>query len=154
MIGRFLLEQSQTKKGESSILIILIFAGIVTFIMLPLLAITFEKGLVRLATQEITDAIDVSAYSIFQEISFEALSEMTIKSTDKIVESMNDNLTVNHPQIESLIITEVNIVDADKSLMTIEFDMIMNPTLYRSMYQLDHVYKLNHSVLLPIDGER
>ncbi len=154
MIGRFLLEQSRTNKGESSILIILIFAGIVTFIMLPLLAITFEKGLIRLATQEITDAIDVSAYSIYQEISLEALSEMTIKSTDKIVESMNDNLTISHPQIESLVITEVNIVDTDKPLMTIEFDMIMNPTLYRSMYQLDHVHKLKHSVLLPIDGER
>ncbi len=153
MNDHFLLEKLQTRKGESNILIILLFAGIMVFVVMPVLAITFEKGLIRLATQEITDMIDLKAFGIYQEIDLEAFSDMTLEHKARILESMNENLNITHPQIELIVITGLFIEGKSKPVMTLEFDMIMKPTLYRSVYQLDLVYRLSHSVLLPIDGD-
>lgn len=145
-----MLEKLRTKKGESSLLIILVFTSFVLLILLPVFAILFDRGLVKLAVQDITDQIDMSTFIVFNEINIEALSHGDIVFKNNILEKMNGELDFHHPQIHEV---DINHIEYKDDLLILTVEIGLNPTLYRSVYQLDRKYTYQYSVMLPIDGE-
>ncbi|MBI9013370.1 MAG: hypothetical protein JEZ08_14145 [Clostridiales bacterium] len=148
-----ILEKLKTRSGESSLMIILIFAAILIFVMLPITALIFERGLVKLAVQEITDQIDMTTFQIYQNIEMSSFSQLKLDTKSEIVEKMNKQLLIEHPQVEEIEIVDVTMIHSEFSMMSLEIEITMNPTLYRSFYNLNKSYSMMYSVLLPIDGE-
>lgn len=145
-----MLEKLRTKQGESSLLIVLVFAAIVIFILLPFFALILDKGLMKLATQEITDQIDLSTYRVFHALDLEALSSNDIQLKEEVVDLMNEVLIFNHPQIDNVLIKEVKY---QNDRMTLLLELKMVPTLYRTMYDLTTEYTFKYTMMLPIDGD-
>ncbi len=148
-----ILEKLRTRSGESSLMIILIFAAILIFVVLPITALIFERGLVKLAVQEITDQIDMTTFQIYQNIEMSSFSQLKLKTKSEIVEKMNKQLLIEHPQVEEIEIVDVTMIQSQYKMMSLEIEITMNPTLYRSFYNLNKSYNMMYSVLLPIDGE-
>lgn len=145
-----MLEKLRTDRGESSLLIILVFTSFLLLILLPTFSLLFDRGLVKLAIQDITDQIDMSTFIVYNEIDLNALSRGDVELEDAILIQMNDALSFNHPQIHQVKIDEIS-YDGERLILTVE--MILNPTLYRSFYHLDKKYSYQYTVVLPIDGE-
>lgn len=148
-----ILEKLRTRSGESSLMIIFIFTAILIFVVLPITALIFERGLVKLAVQEITDQIDMTTFQVYQNIEMPSFSQLKLKTKSEIVEKMNQQLLIEHPQVEEVEIVDVTIIQSQYKMMSLEIEITMNPTLYRSFYNLNKSYKMMYSVLLPIDGE-
>lgn len=148
-----ILEKLRTRSGESSLMIILIFAALLIFVVLPITALIFERGLVKLAVQEITDQIDMTTFQIYQNIEMSSFSQLKLKTKSEIVEKMNKQLLIEHPQVEEIEIVNVTMIQSQYKMLSLEIEITMNPTLYRSFYNLNKSYNMMYSVLLPIDGE-
>lgn len=148
-----ILEKLRTRSGESGLMIILIFAALLIFVVLPITALIFERGLVKLAVQEITDQIDMTTFQIYQNIEMSSFSQLKLKTKSEIVEKMNKQLLIEHPQVEEIEIVNVTMIQSQYKMLSLEIEITMNPTLYRSFYNLNKSYNMMYSVLLPIDGE-
>ena len=148
-----LLEKLKTNTGESSMMLILLFAASLIFIVLPVTALIFERGLVKLAVQEITDQVDMTTFQVYQNLELSSFSHLLLNTKSEILEKMNEQLLIQHPQVESIEIVDVTVIQSQSKMMTLEIRIIMNPTLYRSFYNLNQSYNMMYSVLLPIDGE-
>jgi len=148
-----LLEKLKTNTGESSMMLILLFAASLIFVVLPVTALIFERGLVKLAVQEITDQVDMTTFQVYQNLELSSFSHLQLNTKSEILEKMNEQLLIQHPQVESIEIVDVTVIQSQFKMMTLEIKIIMNPTLYRSFYNLNQSYNMMYSVLLPIDGE-
>jgi len=148
-----LLEKLKTNTGESSMMLILLFAASLIFVVLPVTALIFERGLVKLAVQEITDQVDMTTFQVYQNLELSSFSHLQLNTKSEILEKMNEQLLIQHPQVESIEIVDVTVIQSQSKMMTLEIRIIMNPTLYRSFYNLNQSYNMMYSVLLPIDGE-
>jgi len=148
-----ILEKLRTNTGESSMMIILLFAASLIFVVLPVTALIFERGLVKLAVQEITDQVDMTTFQVYQNLELSSFSQLQLNANSEILEKMNKQLLIQHPQVESIEIVDVTVMQSKFKRMTLEIRIIMNPTLYRSFYNLNQSYEMMYSVLLPIDGE-
>jgi len=149
MRERSLLGTLATKKGESSLLIIILMAGLIVLILLPMFAIIFDKGLARLAAQDITDQIDLNTYLVYQTIDFKALSHQSLNEKGQLKHLINGNLDFSHPQVKQAKVSDV-VINNTSLLLTINIQLI--PTLYRHVYDLDKVYTYYYHVTLPLDG--
>lgn len=148
-----ILEKLRTNTGESSMILILLFAASLIFVVLPVTALIFERGLVKLAIQEITDQVDMTTFQVYQNLELSSFSQLQLNTKSEILEKMNKQLLIQHPQVESIEIVDVTVIQSQFKMMTLEIKIIMNPTLYRSFYNLNQSYNMMYSVLLPIDGE-
>jgi len=148
-----LLEKLKTNTGESSMMLILLFAASLIFVVLPVTALIFERGLVKLAVQEITDQVDMTTFQVYQNLELSSFSHLQLNTKSEILEKMNEQLLIQHPQVESIEIVDVTVIQSQFKMMTLKIRIIMNPTLYRSFYNLNQSYNMMYSVLLPIDGE-
>jgi len=148
-----ILEKLRTNTGESSMVLILLFAASLIFVVLPVTALIFERGLVKLAVQEITDQVDMTTFQVYQNLELSSFSQLQLNTKSEILEKMNKQLFIQHPQVESIEIVDVTVMQSKFKRMTLEIRIIMNPTLYRSFYNLNQSYDMMYSVLLPIDGE-
>jgi len=148
-----ILEKLRTNTGESSMVLILLFAASLIFVVLPVTALIFERGLVKLAVQEITDQVDMTTFQVYQNLELSSFSQLQLNTKSEILEKMNKQLFIQHPQVESIEIVDVTVMQSKFKRMTLEIRIIMNPTLYISFYNLNQSYDMMYSVLLPIDGE-
>lgn len=149
-----LLGKLKIKSGESSLLIVFLLTGILIFIFLPIVSSIFERSMVRLAVQEITDQIDLSTYQIYQHIDLNSLSRLDLEVDSEMLNSINNTLHLNHPQIASLLLLNISLIKGDITQMSFEIELVMNPTLYRTFYNLNKRHVYNYKVQLPIDGEK
>lgn len=149
MKGHISLDKLKTKKGESSLLVIILMSGLIVLIVLPLVAIIFDKGLVRLAAQDITDQIDINTYLIYQTIDFKALSHQSLKEDGQLLNLFNEALNIRHPQVKEIEVTNV-LIENEGMYLSISIQLI--PTLYRYVYDLSNTYNFEYYVGLPLDG--
>lgn len=144
-----LLGVLSTKKGQSSLLVIITFAGVIVLVLLPLFALVFDKGLVKLAAQEVTDQVDIQTYLIYQSVDFNALSHGSLKESGNLLELINDSLVINHPQVTSVNVSDIRL---DQNRLVLSIEILLTPTLYRYVYDLNKVYTCQYAVALPLDG--
>lgn len=149
-----LLGRLKTKLGESSILIVLLVSGLITLVFLPIFSMVFEKSLVKLAMQDISDQLDINTYLIYQHVDLNAFSRQELKITSDLLDSLNDKIKLHHPQVEKISIIGVSLSDHDIQRMRLEVELIMKPTLYRSLYSFNRIHHSRYSVQLPIDGDK
>jgi len=149
-----LLEKLKTKSGESSLLIIFLLTGILIFVFLPIVSLIFERSMVRLAVQEITDQIDMSAYQIYQYIDVDSFSRLDLEVEPEMLDSINGTILLNHPQVASITLLNISLIKGEITQMSFEIELVMNPTLYRSFYNLNKCHVYDYKVQLPIDGEK
>lgn len=154
MKDRIMLEKLQTRRGSASILVIMLFAGIVTFIMMPILAIVFDRAILRLAIQDITDQLDLSTYQIYQSLELEKLSQGDLSAKTSIVKDMNEQLSFEHPQINRIHIKDVLIGKNKHYVLTLILELNLQPTLYRHVFNLKSSYEMTYLMEVPIDGEK
>lgn len=148
MSGNWFTEESTTKAGEASILIILLVSAIIVFIFLPITAVIIENKMVRIAIQEITDTIEISVFELYQTIDLDTFSQGEVVIKQDLKSAIEEKLTINHPQIEQLDIMAISHV---KGVVTFTFRIRMLPTLYRQVLHLKEDYTFGYSILIPLD---
>ncbi len=145
-----LLEELKTRNGESSILIILLASAIIIFILLPIFSLMFDKAIVKLAVQRITDEIDLQMYRVYQYMDLEALSKKNLVLKGNMVYAVNQALILDHPQIKEIAIDTIQIKER---CLIMKFKLTLNPTLYREVYALDNSYAFEYIMKMPLNGE-
>ena len=150
MKEHILLEELKTKRGESSILIILLAAAIIIFLILPLVALMFDKALVKIAIQTITDEIDLQTYQVYQYLDLEEFSRKDLALKGDMVLAVNQSLQLEHPQIKFI---DVQSIHLNNQELIMNFELKLNPTLYREIYALENTYTFDYIMKMPINGE-
>ncbi|MCH4887358.1 hypothetical protein EZV73_07235 [Acidaminobacter sp. JC074] len=131
-------------------MIILLAAAIIIFLILPLVALMFDKALVKLAIQTITDEIDLQMYQVYQYLDIEELSTKDLILKGDMVSALNQALVLEHPQVKFI---DVQSIQLENRLLVMKFELKLNPTLYREIYALDKTYKFDYFMKMPINGE-
>lgn len=139
----------KTKQGESSILIILLGSAVILLVIMPVTALIFDKALVKIAIQELTDEIDIQMYQVYQCLDIEQLSTCQLSVNGDMVSKVNKTLTLNHPQVKEIVVNDVRL---EKDMLVMTFEVIMNPTLYRQVYVLNRRYSYEYRMRIPLNG--
>ncbi len=150
MKEHILLEELKTKNGESSILIILLASAIIIFVLLPIFSLMFDKAIVKVAIQRITDEIDLQMYRVYQYLDLDALSKKKLVLKGNMVYAANQALILEHPQIKEIAIDTIQIKER---YLIMKFELTLNPTLYREVYTLDNSYAFEYIMEMPLNGE-
>lgn len=150
MKSRFLSEKFLTKKGSSSILMIILFSAILLFVVMPVFAITFEKTLVTLMYQDIEENLSLNSFKLFQKIEVNALGKGEINlpgdTTDYLSQWLDD--LYDHPQLEKIKIIEIK---QNNNELSIKVNIVLLPSLYRSIYEIDHGHDFIYKIEMPMD---
>jgi len=150
MKERILLEKLKTRNGESSILIVLLASAIIIFVFLPIFSLMFDKAIVKVAIQRITDEIDLQMYRVYQYLDLDALSKKKLVLKGNMVYAANQALILEHPQIKEIAIDTIQIKER---YLIMKFELTLNPTLYREVYTLDNSYAFEYIMEMPLNGE-
>lgn len=140
------------KKGTSSIFSVLLLAGIIVFLILPIFAYVFDKSIVTIISQEITDEMELVTWKVLGSLSKSELSEIKVVLSDRLTMEINDRLDV----LENKIVKEINLKKIQiekKKYYTIKFslELSLSPSLYRDLISVPQMYELTYLIELPIN---
>ncbi len=153
-------EKSRSKKflinikGDASVGIVLLIAVIITFVLMPVFAFTFDKSLVSILSQDIVDEMELLTLKVFPALLHEDLSEERIDLSNQLISVINlrlDNLTLK-AMIEELKVEEVQVIKEKFYKIKFQIKLSLKPSLYRNLIQLPKYYQLYYCVELPIDN--
>lgn len=142
-----------TKSGESGIGIILFVAMVIVFIILPIFTIVFEKSLLFVAYQDISDTLEMGTFKVFQKILIDDLSMGKVNFEDTFKEEINEYISscFVHPQIDYIEIKEIIVKKNEYYGLSFVVYMKLNPTLYRSFWNIDEEHEFTYNVVVPLD---
>lgn len=143
-----MLEKLQIESGSAGVLVVILTSLIIIMVILPIFCLVFEHGILQIAFQEIKDALDLNAYRIMGEIELNELSHKNIVIKTSALHEMNKSISVIHPQIESILIQDI---EYELNDIIFYVEVILIPTLYRTTYNMRRSYHSTHIVNLPLD---
>jgi len=103
--------------------------------------------------QDISDQLDINTYLLYQYIDVDAFSRQDLKMKSEFLEALNRDVNLNHPQVEEIEIVTVYLSDHEVKRLCLQVELVMKPTLYRSLYSFNRRHQSQYSVQLPIDGD-
>lgn len=150
MKKKYLLEKFIIRKGESSILLILICSSVLIFMVLPMVTYIFEHMMIELLYQEIGDDLEINTYSIIQKLDSKALGRQVLMYDESFYEEINLMLErIEHPQLLSLKVVEIK---KETNCIHMMLSMTLQTTLYRKTLGLERTHVFNYIFRLPMDG--
>lgn len=150
MKRKSLFEKLSTNVGSTSIMFILLFTGLLIFILMPVVAYTFEKTLVNLMFQDVESTLSLNTYEIYQHLEVDALAKGHLNLSPDTQEHLSDLLggLYKHPQLETI---EVVALDQVEDTIRLKVRMRLLPSLYRDIYALQEAYDFYYKVEMPMD---
>jgi len=150
MKRKYPLGKLSTNSGSSSVLLVIFFAGLIVFVFMPILAISFEKTLINLLYEDIQETVSLNTYQVYQHMDIDDLGKgkIDLKEDAKFHMTQLLNSLYDHPQLDHIEIIHMAYID-DEIIFNLFIQLM--PSLYRDMYHLDQGHEFIYRIEMPMD---